>query len=131
MAETTNISTQPSQETTRRSEPEITLSPPVDICETDEGITLLADLPGVPRDGLNLRVEGNTLLIEANAHLDVPEGIQPLFADIRSTCYRRGFTLSNELDTGNIDASLQNGVLTLRIPKRAELKPRKIEVQVH
>jgi HSP20 family molecular chaperone IbpA len=115
----------------QRREPEITLSPPTDIRETDDGIVLVADLPGVSGDRLNLRVDGNMLIIEGEAQLDMPEGIQPLYADVRSTRYRRRFGLSGELDTGNIDASLNNGVLTLRIPKRAELKPRKIEVRMH
>ena len=60
---------------------------------------------------------------------DLPEGIQPLYADIRSNRYRREFGLSGELDADAIDASLKDGVLTLRIPKRAEVRPRKIEVR--
>jgi HSP20 family protein len=134
MAGTTDVATQEArnvQPQAQRQESELALRPPVDICETDEGITLLADLPGVARDGLNLRVDGNTLTIEGEARLDLPEGIQPLYADVRATRYRRSFGLSSELDTGNIDASLNNGVLTLRIPKRAEFQPRKIEVRVH
>ena len=59
----------------------------------------------------------------------MPEGMQPLYADVRSTRYQRSFALSRELDGDNIEASLKNGVLTLRIPKRAEHKPRKIEVR--
>jgi HSP20 family molecular chaperone IbpA len=51
-----------------------------------------------------------------------------LYADIRSTTYRRQFVLSNELDSASIGASLQNGVLTVRLPKRAEHKPRRIPV---
>jgi HSP20 family protein len=129
---TTDITTQATKDVeTRRPGAEITLSPPVDICETDDGITLLADMPGVSGDRLNVRVEGNALVIEGDAQLDLPEGIQPLYADVRSTRYCRNFGLSTELDTENIDAKLTNGVLTLRIPKRAELRPRKIEVQVH
>jgi HSP20 family protein len=132
MAGTTDVATQPSKDVqSQRQEPEIALSPPVDIRETDDGITLTADMPGVSGDRLNLRVDGNTLIIEGDARLDMPEGIQPLYADVRATHYRRSFGLSAELDTGNIEASLHNGVLTLRIPKRAELRPRKIEVRVH
>lgn len=133
MAGTTDVATQESRnvQQTRRQEAEPVLSPPVDICETQDGITLMADMPGVSRDGLNLRVDGNTLVIEGEARLDLPEGIQPLYADVRATRYRRSFGLSSELDAGNIDASFANGVLTLRISKRAEFQPRKIEVRVH
>jgi HSP20 family molecular chaperone IbpA len=51
-----------------------------------------------------------------------------LHADVRSTVYRRSFTLSNELETQKIEAALKDGELTVRIPKRAELRPRKIEI---
>jgi HSP20 family molecular chaperone IbpA len=55
--------------------------------------------------------------------------MEALYADVRSTRYRRRFTLSGELETGQIDASLKDGVLSVRIPKRAEVRPRKIEVR--
>lgn len=133
MAGTSDVATQEARnaQPARRPEAEPVLTPPVDIRETQDGITLMADLPGVSRDGLELRVDGNTLVIAGEARLDLPEDLQPLYADVRATRYRRGFGLSSELDAGNIDASLANGVLTLRIPKRAEFKPRKIEVRVH
>jgi HSP20 family molecular chaperone IbpA len=55
--------------------------------------------------------------------------MEALYADVRVTHYRRSFTLSGELEPDKIEASLKDGVLTVRIPKRAELRPRKIEVQ--
>jgi HSP20 family protein len=55
--------------------------------------------------------------------------MEPLYADVRSTRYRRSFALSNELDSDKIDANLKDGVLTVRIPERAEMQPRKIEVR--
>ena len=112
-----------------RSEPETVLRPPVDIYEDDEGITLHADMPGVTREDLEIRVDNDTLLIAGDSPIELPEGMQPLYADVRSTRYRREFGLSGELDTEAIDASLKDGVLTLRIPKRAEVRPRKIEVR--
>jgi HSP20 family protein len=60
---------------------------------------------------------------------ELSQGTEALYADLRSSLYRRSFTLSSELETAKIDARLQDGVLTVRIPKRAELRPRKIEVQ--
>jgi len=93
-----------------------------------EGITLRADMPGVSKDGLNLRVEGNSLLLEGTIGLAPQEKMTALYADVRSTIYRRQFVLSGELETGKIEANLQNGVLTIQIPKRAELRPRRIEV---
>lgn len=110
---------------------ESALRPDVDIFETDEGITLQADMPGVSKDRLNLRVDGTNLLIEGRIGITPQQEMQPLFADIRSSVYRRNFMLSNEFETDKIDANLKDGVLTVRIPKRAELRPRRIEVRAH
>ena len=87
-------------------------------------------MPGVSKDRLNLQVDGNTLLIEGEAAINLPEGVEALYADVRVTHYSRSFTLSNELETEKIDASLKDGVLTLRIPKHPDQRPRKIEVRV-
>jgi len=105
------------------------LQPPADIWEDADGITVLADMPGVSKDRLNIQVDKDTLSIEGEAQIDMPEGMKPLYADVRATRYRRRFALSSELETDSIEASLKDGVLRLRISKRAELKPRKIEVQ--
>ena len=108
---------------------ESVLRPPVDIFETAEGITLHADMPGVAKDRLNLRIEGNSLLIEGTIGVAPREEMTALHADVRSTVYRRSFTLSKELETQKIEATLRDGELTVRIPKRAELRPRKIEIK--
>ncbi|HET6315317.1 MAG TPA: Hsp20/alpha crystallin family protein [Burkholderiaceae bacterium] len=107
------------------------LLPRVDVLEDDTGLTLLADLPGVPRDKLELKVEGDTLQIEGAISPQTPEGLEPVYAELRLARYRRSFTLSRELDAAHIDAKLANGVLTLRIPKHAHAQPRRIAVQVH
>jgi HSP20 family protein len=118
-----------SAESQRRSTgSESVLRPPVDIYETGEGITLQADMPGVAKDRLNLRVEGNSLLIEGTIGVAPQEQMTALHADVRSTVYQRSFTLSNELETQRIDAVLKDGQLTVHIPKRAELRPRRIEI---
>jgi HSP20 family protein len=105
------------------------LRPPVNIFEDAHGITLEADMPGVSRDRLILQVDRDTLLVEGDAKIEMPAGMQALYADVRATHYRRSFTLSGELEPEKIEASLKDGVLTVRIPKRAELRPRKIEVR--
>jgi HSP20 family protein len=107
-----------------------TVLPPVDIFENDSGITLMADMPGVAKDQLELRVEGDSLLVEGSAEPGIPEGLEPLWAEVRVARYRRAFTLSRELDTARIEANLKDGVLTLRIPKQAHAQPRRIEVNV-
>jgi HSP20 family molecular chaperone IbpA len=107
---------------------DLAMRPPVDVFETAEGITLWADMPGVSKDRLNLRVDGNTLLLEGNVEFPMAEQMEALYADVRSTSYRCSFALSNELDTARVEANLKDGVLFVRIPKRAELRPRRIEV---
>jgi HSP20 family molecular chaperone IbpA len=107
---------------------ESVLRPPVDIHETADELVLRADMPGVTRERLEVRVDGNNLLIEGTIGIAPQDAMTALYADIRSTTYRRQFVLSNELDTANIGASLQNGVLTVKLPKRAERKPRRITV---
>ena len=101
----------------------------VDIFEDSDGITLEADMPGVSKDRLTLRIDGDTLVLEGKAQFELPEQSEVLYADVRSNIYRRNFVLSRELDTSHIQAQLTDGVLKVRIPKRAELRPRKIEVQ--
>ena len=108
---------------------EAPIRPPVDISEDRDGITLCADMPGVSKERLSLRIDGNTLVLEGQVQFDLSEGTEASYADIRSSVYRRSFTLSSELETERIDASLKDGVLQVRIPKRAELRPRKIEIK--
>lgn len=113
----------------RTQSAEAPIRPPVDIWEDKDGITLCADMPGVSKDRLSLRVDGSNLIVEGQLQLELSENAEALYADVRSSLYRRSFSLSGELETGSIEASLKDGVLTVRIPKRAELRPRKIEVQ--
>jgi len=102
--------------------------PAVDVFEDAGGITLLADMPGVKRDGLELKLEGDALLIEGDVQPSTPEGLEAVYAEVRVPRYRRSFTLSRELDTARIEANLKDGVLTLRIPKLAHAQPRRIAV---
>lgn len=115
-------------QTAREAETRAVL-PRVDVFEDASGITLLADLPGVPRDKLELKVEGDTLLVEGTVQPLTPEGLEAIYAEVRIPRFRRSFTLSRELDTQRIDANLKDGVLTLRIPKQAQAQPRRITVQ--
>lgn len=110
-------------------QPETALYPPVDIYEDADGIHVQADMPGVSRDRLTVQVDRDTLLIEGEAKIQMPEGMNALYADVRSTRYRRSFTLSSELRPEAIEANLKDGVLSVRIPKREEAKPRRIEVK--
>jgi len=105
------------------------LTPPVDVVEDSGGITLFADLPGVSRDKLSLQVASDTLTIEVESGLSVPEGLESSHTEVGLGRFRRVFTLSKELDTNAISAELSHGVLKLRIPKAQHAQPRRIEIQ--
>ncbi|HEX5285334.1 MAG TPA: Hsp20/alpha crystallin family protein [Polaromonas sp.] len=113
-----------------RTEPVTTILPPVDIFEDEAGFTLIADLPGVSKDQLVVRVTGDSLVIEGTATAPVTADMELLYGEVQNPQYRRSFTLSRELDPGKIEAKLSNGVLRLRIPKAEEAKPRRINVNV-
>ena len=104
--------------------------PAVDVIEDSEGITLYADLPGVPKDRLSLTVEAGTLTIEGEVVLDAPAGLTPGHAEIDVPRFRRVFTLSQELNGEQVAAEFVQGVLKLRIPKAAHALPRRVEVRV-
>ena len=103
--------------------------PAVDIFEDAGGITLLADMPGVSRDYLDVRLDGDSLAIEGDVDITMPDGMRALWAEVNVPRFRRMFTLSRELDASRIEANLKDGVLSLRIPKLAHAQPRRITVQ--
>ena len=105
------------------------LVPPVDVFEDENGITLRADLPGVSKDNLSIRVEGETLTIEGHVNLGEATKLEAVYAEVRVAQYKRSFVLSRELDTSRIDAAIKNGVLNLQVPKLEQAKPRRIEVR--
>ena len=107
----------------------MSLLPPVDVTEDENGITVVADVPGASRESLSLRIDGDTLSLEAPIGLELPDGMEPVYAEVRAAQYRRSFTLSGELDRDRIQASLKDGVLRLHLPKREEARPRRIEVR--
>jgi HSP20 family protein len=109
---------------------EAAVLPPVDVIEDATGITLFADLPGVSKDKLNLRVEADTLTIEGDVGLATPEGLQASHAEVQVPRFRRVFTLSKELDPDKIAAEMNHGVLRLRIPKAEHAQPRKVQIRV-
>ncbi|RMH98912.1 MAG: Hsp20/alpha crystallin family protein [Calditrichaeota bacterium] len=104
--------------------------PPVDIYETHDDIVLLADMPGVNKDAIDITLEQNVLTIRAKAEPQVPEGYELAYAEYEVGDYERSFTLDETVDQERIEASYQNGVLQLRLPKAEPAKPKKIEVKV-
>jgi HSP20 family protein len=104
--------------------------PPVDIFEDDAGFTVMADLPGVSKERLNVHVDGDSLVIEGAAEAPVGGDMALIYGEVLNPLYRRSFTLSRELDPSRINAKLDKGVLQLTIPKAEAARPRRIEVTV-
>ena len=109
----------------------MTLTPAVDVFEDSQGITLWADLPGVTKEKLDLKVQDGNLYIEAEAVVPTPTGLRLQHAEIREPRFARTFSLSPDFDTSKIYANLQDGVLKLTLPRRDEARPRQIEVQTN
>ena len=125
MSETTAVTKQADTGST-----EAALMPPVNVYEDAAGITLYADLPGVPKDKLVVQVQGDILTIKGEVALDLPEGMEASYAEVSLPLYRRVFTLSKELDAEKVVAEFNHGVLKLRIPKAEQTQPSRIEVKV-
>lgn len=113
------------KEETRSQERYVT--PPVDIYETAQGLVVKADLPGVAKEDLDLRVENSQLTIRGRANHAVRG--EPLYREYELVHFFRQFELTDSVDQEKISADLKNGVLTLSLPKAEEAKPRRIEVQ--
>ncbi|WDD95740.1 Hsp20/alpha crystallin family protein [Burkholderia sp. FERM BP-3421] len=105
-----------------------TVTPAVDVHEDKQGITLWADLPGVSREQLEVKVHDGNLSIDARASVPTPDGLRVQHAEAREPHFARSFVISPDFDTARIAANLQDGVLKLTIPRRDEARPRKIEV---
>lgn len=104
------------------------ISPLVDIFETDEGLTLVADMPGLDDKSLDISIEQNVLTIKGDAPAGKGEGHLSEFA---MAGYWRQFVLSDNFDAEKADAFIKHGVMTLKIPKAEAAKPKRIEVSVH
>ncbi|MBI2927950.1 MAG: Hsp20/alpha crystallin family protein [Verrucomicrobia bacterium] len=101
--------------------------PPVNVTETKEAYTLEAEMPGVNKDGLELRLEGNELTIVGRRSPDAVTA-ELLYRESTGRDYRRVFELDPAIDTDKITAKMEQGVLTLHLPKAERVKPRKIAV---
>jgi HSP20 family protein len=118
--------TQPSREETRSQERYVT--PPVDIYETGDGLVVKADLPGVAKESLDVRVENNLLTILGKATHVAPG--DPIYREYELVNFFRQFELNEKVDQSKISADLKHGVLTLNLTKAEETKPRKIDVKI-
>ena len=105
-----------------------TYLPAVDIYETPEGLHLLADMPGVDEQSLNVHLDNGVLTIEGQVDVKEYENLQPVYTEYNVGNYVRRFTLSSDVYTDRITARMRNGVLELDVPKAERAKPRRITV---
>jgi HSP20 family protein len=108
--------------------PALTLTPRVDILETEDELLVLADMPGVRPEDVDVRFENGELTVHGrreSAHKDKPRA----FSEAEVNGYFRSFRLTEHLSADKIEAELKNGVLTLRLPKVEAVKPRRIAVK--
>lgn len=102
--------------------------PPTDIFESDDLLTLVMEMPGVDREAVDVNVENGVLRVEGRLDFSKYEGMQPVYTEYNIGHYRRSFSLSSKVDQDRISAQMQDGVLTLLLPKAEEAKPRRISV---
>lgn len=126
MTDTTSVAKTP----TEIARSEAAMMPPVDVVEDSGGITLYADMPGVPRERLDLHVESDTLTIEGEVALELPADMEASHVEVSLPRFRRVFTLSKELDCSKVSAELAHGVVKLRIPKAEHAQPRRVDIKV-
>lgn len=104
------------------------ITPPVDIYETSDGLTVMADVPGVAQEDMDIRVDNNLLTIRARSRHAAPSNA--VYREYELVHYFRQFELSDKVDVTRISAELKQGVLTVHLPKAEEAKPRRIDVNV-
>ena len=102
--------------------------PRVDIRESAEGFTVVADLPGADEKSVEATVQNRVLTIEGWGRPEKPQGHEALGQEFGCGRYRRDFTLPDAVDPERIQARVKHGVLTVTIPKKDEVKARKIQV---
>ena len=104
-------------------------SPPVDIYEKEDGLTILVDMPGVEQKDLRVDIEGGVLTIDAHVEPAAETGMEQILGEYEVGDYYRAFTLPQDVDASRIQASLKDGLLTLVLPNVPEAIPRRVEVK--
>jgi len=102
------------------------IRPASNICEEHDAVVLRLEMPGVPKDGINVNIEGDTLTVEGTRH--AAEGGNYLVRERRTGGYKATYTIDQRVDRDKVEARMENGILTLKLHLKDEVKPRKIEV---
>ena len=102
--------------------------PSTDIYETQDALTVVMEMPGVGKEDITVALENDRLRVEGQIAFSKYEGLEPVYTEYNVGHYARAFTLSNKIDQENISAQVEDGVLTLTLPKVKESQPRRIPI---
>lgn len=102
--------------------------PFADIYETDEALCVVMEMPGVEKKDIDVALESDVLRIDGRIDFSKYDGMEPVYTEYNVGHYTRSFTLSNKIDQEKISAQLEDGVLTLTLPKAKEAQPRRISI---
>ncbi|TXL69303.1 Hsp20/alpha crystallin family protein [Vineibacter terrae] len=125
------LAVQPKKELTPKEEKTVPARyyvPNTDIHETDEALTLVMEMPGVEKKNIDVKLENDVLRIEGRIDFSKYEGLDPVYAEYNVGHFSRTFALSNKIDQDRIQADLQDGILTLTLPKAKQALPRQIPI---
>lgn len=131
MAESKELEVQEKKELVSKDEQTVPARyyvPYTDIYETEDNLTVVMDMPGVQRDRVDVTVEKDVLRVEGKIDFANYEGLNPLYTEYNVGHFSRRFQLSNKIDQDKISAAMEDGVLTLVLPKAEEAKPRQIRI---
>jgi HSP20 family protein len=102
--------------------------PSTDIYETSDALTVVMEVPGVEKKDITVGLENDNLRVEARIDFSKYEGLEPVYTEYNVGHYARAFTLSDKIDREKIGAQVEDGVLTLTLPKVKEAQPRRITI---
>lgn len=108
--------------------PTTSFIPSADIYESENALTVVLEMPGVSRENVDVNVEEGVLTIEGRIDFNTYEGWRPVYSEYKVGPFRRSFRISNQIDQSKISAEMQDGVITLELPKAEAAKPRRIVV---
>ncbi len=126
---TTQLTKQEQRGVSEATRPGRTYRPNVDIAESEEGLWLWADLPGVDDESVEVQLENNVLSLEGRVSTKDYENLAPRYTEYNVGNYRAEFSLPSEIDIDRIRARMSNGVLELELPKAESARPRRIEIR--
>ncbi len=133
-APATRAASEPTQQVAGREAAERTRTRPLyapraDIYETDQGLVIEVDMPGVPPDAVDVTLEKRVLTIRGRSQDRTPEGFSPVYREYQAGDYERTFTMSDEINADGIQANVKGGILRLFLPRAAEAQARRIRIQ--